>query len=153
MDDMKDALDRAASSPDPAVRNMAIRYRETQQELANYEGFFAIYKQGVKTNGVAPVTRPAAATRSTTAKAPSMSRSDRNDTFSTSMKNILTQNGQPMKLNEVHAAYQAQHPEDPTSKETFRQRLVKRRDIITLVPHQGYLWIDEQPKSEVSENA
>jgi hypothetical protein len=151
MDDMKEALDKAAISSDQAVRNMAIRYREMRNEFEQYEAFFNIYKLGVKPNGTATVVRaPAVVRERTLAPRTSTPRSDRVDTFSTAMQAILIATGHPMKLNEVYTTYQEQHPEDQTTIETFRQRLVKRRGVITLIPRQGYWWADAPLPSETS---
>ena len=154
MDDMKEALDKAAASMDPAVRNMALRYRELQQEFGQYEAFFAIYKQGTSTNGSAPpIARAAAAPRGRApATRQATPRADKVDVFGTAMRTILLENGHPMKLKDVYAVYQQTHPEDQTSIETFRQRLVKRRSMLELIPQQGYWWADA-PLAEVAENA
>jgi len=144
MDDMKEALDKAASSADQAVRNMALRYREMQQEFTQYEAFFAIYKQGVGINGSATAARPPVKGRTPVAKVttPAQPRADRTDSFSVAMQTILTEHGQPMKLNELHAAYQARTPDDPTSSNTFRQRLIKRRGMVVLIEKRGWWWAD-----------
>lgn len=146
MDDMKEALDKAAASSDQAVRNMAIRYREMQNEFNQYESFFTIYKQGIKSNGVTTSVRPPTIVRerNVTPKVSVTSRSDKVDTFGLSVQAILLAAGHPLKLNDLYTTYQEQHPEDQTIDGTFRQRLVKRRDIIPLIKGQngGYWWHD-----------
>ncbi len=147
MDAMKEALDKAASSPDLAVRSMAIDYQETLQKLDRYEAFFDIYKEGIKINGT--VVRPAPRGRApVTAKVAhalalprsSNSGSSKTDGFSLALQAIMVETGHPMKLDELYSGYQQKHPEDPVTKETFRQRLVKRRDTVILIRGQGYWW-------------
>jgi hypothetical protein len=142
MDEMREALDKAAASPDPAVRNMAIKYQEMQQEFGQYEAFFNIYKQGIRKNGAAPAAARSSATRErlhlpTPAARP---RTGRVDNFSAAAQALLLAHGQPMKLKEIYTTYQQAYPEDQTTIETFRQRLVKKRELITLVPRRGYWW-------------
>jgi hypothetical protein len=143
MDDMREALDKAAASSDPAVRNMAIRYREMEQEFGQYQAFFSVYKLGITVNGAAkrgPVNAPRAPVARTT---PAPRRSNKEDTFASAMQALLIEHGQPMKLNDVYSAYTEKHPEDAIPIETFRQRLVKRREPsgpITLIPQRGYWW-------------
>ncbi len=152
MDDVKEALDKAAASSDQAVRSMAIRYRELQNEFNQYEAFFSIYKQGIRSNGTATSTRPPVTReRTPVMRTPAVPRTDRVDTFSLALQTILTTAGHPMKLNEIYTTYQEQHPEDQTTIETFRQRLVKRRGIVTLIPRQGYWWGDA-PLTETPES-
>lgn len=143
MSDMKEALDKAAASSDQAVRSMALRYRELQKEFEQYDAFFVIYKQGVTLNNSAAVARPVAVKeRALVPRAAPVARGSKVDTFSTAMQAILIAAGRPMKLNEVYTTYQEQHQEDQTTIETFRQRLVKRRGTITLIPRRGYWWAD-----------
>lgn len=144
MDEMREALDKAAASPDPAVRNMAIRYQEIRSEFDQYEAFFNIYKQGITKNGTATAVRPAI-TRERV-MVPRASRTHKVDSFSSALQTVITTYGQPMMLKELYSTYLEQHPEDQTTIETFRQRLVKRRKapdgsaLISLVKGRGYWW-------------
>lgn len=145
-DNLKEALDKAAASPDAAVRGMAIRYQEIQRESEQYAAFFSIYREGIKTSASAPLRSAPARTPVVRPAAP---RADRNDTFSSSVHDILMAAGHPMQLKEVHAAYQVAHTDDMTTIETFRQRLFKRRATIVLVS-KGYWWFDTPVPEEAS---
>jgi hypothetical protein len=147
-DNMTEVLDKAASSADQAVRNMAIRYREMRMEFKQYEAFFTIYKKGVESNGTAARIVPRTAPRgrppaAKSARVPSKM-SDKVNGFGVSLQALLAEVGRPMQLDELYLVYSEKHPEDPTEKETFRQRLVKlrQRETITLIKGQGYWWGD-----------
>lgn len=148
-DNMTEVLDKAASSADQAVRNMAIRYREMRMEFKQYEAFFTIYKKGVESNGAAarvvPRTAPRGRPPAAKSRVPSLKMSDKVNGFGVSLQVLLAEVGRPMQLDELYLVYSEKHPEDPvTEKETFRQRLVKlrRAEVITLIKGQGYWWGD-----------
>jgi len=157
MEDMKDALDKAATSPDPAVRNMALRYREMQQEFDQYAAFFTIYKTGITVNGTATHVRPAGRTAPANASAArervalprTRPRTDKIDVFSTDLRDLLLEINRPLRLNEIYTTYRQRRPEDEVSIETFRQRLVKRKQqgMVSLIPQRGYWWA-EAPLTE-----
>lgn len=141
VDDLKEALDKAANSADPAVRNMALEYQELRQKFTRCEVFFEIYKEGSRFTGV-PV-RPVVRGRIPASRpvlVPSRPQTSKADGFSLAMQGILLDAGRPMKLDDLFTVYLQQHPDDQPPKETFRQRLVKRRDVISLVKGQGYWW-------------
>lgn len=149
MDDMREVLDLAASSPDSRVRGMALRYREALDEMDKFVGFFALYKNA-KNEVATPVkVSPAKTPVKTIIKR--RPREPKEDTFAPAIRDIILAHGAPMKLSDMREIYLQQHPNDQTTPETFRQRLVKRRTmpdgitpLIVLVPKRGYWWADQE---------
>jgi hypothetical protein len=122
----KDLLELATSSPDPAVRALAIRRHKLDQEIEVLDGFFNLY--GEESQSHAPSTAALIA--------PDESR---REVFLAAVKNILREASDPLPLATFYEVFQQQHPEIKIStKEYFRQKLYDVRDTISLLPGQGY---------------
>lgn len=133
---LREALEKAAASPDPAVRMTALRYKKLEQEKQVLDGFFQFYTQACADSTVqAPPLRTKATSKSpltVTSRAPM-------DAFLRRVCDLLLSHGQPVRMKRLYGAFYERYPdEDKISEETFRQRLVKKRNIVQLVEHRGY---------------
>ncbi len=170
--DMDAVLSKAASSPDPSVRAMALNYREVEEWLKIMSDFFGIWARGglppfsIQTKAAAEVPAPGVVLRSAaTTRKPRLNsaqaaesrhsragrpklRDDTPDTVTVNVGNILVAHGGPMKLTPLYEAYCRAHPEDNTSMDNFRQRLIhpRRRKFIALTKD-GYWPIDSAPET------
>jgi hypothetical protein len=162
MDDIKLALDKAAASPDPAVRGMALHYTEARNRLAALEAFFAFYAEGAVTvNGKVsaprlmekPVAAPAAPAKPRVApEKKSVGSNAKAEEFTRDILDILRQSDKPVKLPDLQMIYEAMGKEPPLQPEAFRQRMIKRKNdgVIGFIPHVGY-W--PPPSPEVKSDA
>lgn len=151
-DSIKLALDRAASSPDLAVRQMALSYKEKENELDALKSFFSFYATGATANGKShgPLTavEPVRASKPKVAAAKSTGTSVKADTFTAAILDILYKSPEPVKLIDLQMAYEATGLEPPMQKESFRQRMHKRQQEgkVVLIPRVGF-WPPE-PKAD-----
>jgi hypothetical protein len=146
----KEALEKAAASPDPAVRMAATRYYKLQQELHALDGFFTFYSQAYSESAVqAPArAKPAVKTALTLTSRAGM------DAFIRHVCELLRLNGQPVRMKRLYDSFYESYPnEDKVSEETFRQRLVKKRHLVQLIEHRGYWPADtDVPEATDMEN-
>ena len=108
----KELMDAALSSPDAAVRNVALRLKAIEAEKAPLADFLQMY---VKLAGDCL----------TTAAEPQLSGGGNPDTI---LCALLQQIGKPMTLNELHTEFSRRFPtHSPDRKEALRQRLLRLR--------------------------
>jgi hypothetical protein len=110
-DRTKDAMEMAAASPDPAVRQLALSYKAMRQQLEALDGFFAIYNGGVvqPLGGAAPAATngsggPAPVVHKPAAGAPK-------STVTKSLCDILAEKG-PLDMDALHGEYVRRNPDD-----------------------------------------
>src|ERR1700722_388291 len=115
--DTKEALEKAASSPDPAVRMAATRYYKLRKELSDLDGFFSFYVQAYSEAKTAPVikqARPIAQTRASSTRSGM-------DAFIHRVCDLLVKNGKPIKIGRLYETfYESYTDEDKLSLDTFR---------------------------------
>lgn len=159
--EIKDALDKAASSSDPRVRGVAMRCKELQQEYDRLTDFVQIYAGASPATGAVPaavgqlpapsvekkVTAPSAPRGRPAGSGKSSQKVDANDAFSKEICHLIESYQTPLKLGALHAVYLQAHPEDQPSEPTFRQRLIKRKVVIRLIRGVGY-WPENTPLPE-----
>ncbi len=145
---MKDALNKAAASPDPAVRAMALSYTEMEAKMEAMAAFFQFYAEGITAkmpNGkINNHTVSTAAPHAVRARAPSApknpaAKSVKAEDFTKAILNILYNSSEPVKLPELQMAYEALGLEK-MEKESFRQRMHKRQKegSVVLIPRVGF---------------
>ena len=135
---IKPILESAARSPDPMVRNMAIKRMELAQQMDQMDTFFAIYGEAQGAPKPGPAKAAPAAVAKPAAK-PARNRAVSTETldrFVAAARATLLAHGQPMKLPDLFTAMQVQTPDlCPPKPTTFRQRLYASRDRIGLIGH------------------
>jgi hypothetical protein len=127
-------LTLALESPDPVVRNLAIRREEIQREKVRLDNFLGAYAE-------LSAGRPIESLKSrpvTTTPATSRPQTD----FGEEALDIITTFGRPMPFNDFRSAYAAIHGAEP--EQNVRKRLKRRDDIIYMVEGRG-LWPVSQP--------
>jgi hypothetical protein len=156
MDDIKTALDKAAASPDPAVRGMALQYSEARNKLGSLEAFFAFYAEGAAAlNGKHHAVKPTAPPSLPTTAAPPRVRppasaekkpgtNEKAEKFTQDILSILREADAPVKLETLQQAYEALGKEGPLQSETFRQRMISRQKAgtVVLIPRVGF-WLPD----------
>ena len=105
---VKDAMELAAASPDPAVRQLALRYQAMRLEIEALDSFFAVYSGSkplgplavepvaIETKPINGVVRANGTTRPSVAKA---------------LRAILLEKG-PLDLDSLHEEYVRRNPDD-----------------------------------------
>ena len=150
--DMNEILAKAVASADPAVRGVAIRFRRLEQEMVGLNTFLATYGEGIEEAMSIP-SPPKVKAVSTSTK----TSGDRNaaaprassDDFVMRIKAVLTSNGAPLGISALYEAFFVQYPDQTkTSAESFRQKLVKRRHLINLLPGRIGYWPVDVPMPE-----
>lgn len=123
----KGALELAAASPDPAVRQLALHYKSMAQELEALDGFFAVY-----------LDAGTDATPKSAAQAAFRLRPDdvimtspakpRKSTVAKSLRDILTEQG-PLDMGSLHSAYVIRNPDDAgRTREQIRLSVARHPD-------------------------
>ena len=129
-------------SPDPAIRNIAIRRREIDEEAGRLDGFLQLYSDlpaNSVTRGVHPqrdsvMSRPA----------PRFA-----GDFVAMVRAVLREAGRPLMLDELYTAFWARLPEQtPSIKESFRQKLKENRMEIIVLPNKRGYWLADTPLPE-----
>lgn len=139
-EDIKNALDKAASSPDPAVRAMALAYKEIEGRLESLRAFFNFYAEGTTAKSSPIAGGPAQAARQKPPKAPRAGKSVKAEVFTEAILTILHNSSEPVKLPDLQTAYEATGLEPPMQPESFRQRMHKRQKegAVVLIPRVGF---------------
>lgn len=120
-DRARDALELAAASPDPAVRRLAIRYKEIHREIEILDGFFSIYTT-VGGNVTAGITGSAAGNGTSS---PAQEGKAVRPAVAKALQGILAERG-PLDLDSLHAEYVARYPEDAgRTREQVRMGLAR----------------------------
>ena len=118
---VRDPLELAAASPDPVVRQLALRYKELQAEMAPMKAFLDMY-DSVKVGVATPQPQDGKPASSATG-----------DAVVERVKVILVREG-PLDLDALYEQYIKATPEDADrSREAFRVTLAKRRGDISRV--------------------
>src|ERR1700761_3663729 len=151
--EMRAALDKAAASADPAVRAMALNYKEMELKLESLRAFFNFYANGSvpgeisEVRAVQPHPGRPPRTAGTPGRKPGKG-SNKPDAFTEAILGILQRSAAPIRLPELQSAYEALNLEPPMQKESFRQRMHKRQksNEVVLIPRVGF-WLPE-PKTE-----
>jgi hypothetical protein len=147
MPDMKDILDKAASSSDARIRHFAIEYKLAQQKLEQYNAFFELYGEN---SAEQPSTAPSSPSMKLVGvKTRGRRPASGNNTFVPVVVAILNAAGGPMQLPKMHELYLQQNPGHAIAFETFRQKVIGRKDSFYSIRGQGY-WLKGH---EVPENA
>ena len=108
---MKDALELAMMSTDPAVRQLALRFKAMHQEIEALNGFFVIYFGADVPPPVRAEPKAVAGNGATHHKpAVSAAPAAKPPTITKVLQNVLTHG--PLDLDALHAAYVAQVPAD-----------------------------------------
>ena len=111
-DPSKELMDAALSSPDAAVRNVALRLKEIEAEKAPLAEFLNMYVK-LSNSSIANSTEP------------QLNGGGNPDTILCAM---LQQLGKPMTLNDLHTEFSRRFPtHSPDRKEALRQRLLRLR--------------------------
>lgn len=133
---MKIVLEKAASSPDPAVRTAAIHYYKLQQQLHALDGFFSFYGQAQSDASLQEPIKAKPAIKTTSA-APRGGM----DAFIKRVCDLLLRNGQPIGISRLYDTFYQAHPDDDkVSLDTFRQRLFKKRHQVPLLSDGRGYW-------------
>jgi hypothetical protein len=117
----REAVELALSSPDPTIRSVAMRRKAIEPEIAQLDGFLAMYKNlhadpGAAASPPRPDPRPAP---------PPLG------DFVGMVRATLREAGRPLALGALFDAYWARQPEQtPTTKDAFRRRLVTAKDQV-----------------------
>ena len=135
MMELEKVLQIATSSPDPAVRRAAVHYRKLLKEADDLKGFFSFYEQALteaKEQVPVRIVPQQVKTRASSTRS-SM------DAFIRRVCDLLTGNGQPIGISRLYEEfYQKYADEDRVSLDTFRQRLIKKREHVSLLSGRGY---------------
>jgi hypothetical protein len=140
----KGILEKAATSSDPVVRYAAIRRMEIDQEILKLDVFLDYYAsaQGDFKNGAAPSTPHVVKKANVEVDEPSKIKKPRNSKgprVAAAANEILLAHGQPMQLQDLFAALQAQHADIcPPKMESLRPRLHEHRETLQYLKGQGY---------------
>jgi hypothetical protein len=136
MESIEKGLTLALESPDPVVRNLAIRREEIQREMGKLDNFLGAYAElsaGRPIESLKP--RPQVRTAPSVVSRPPVD-------FGVEALDIITAHGQPMSFNDFRAIYADRHGAEP--EQNLRKRLKRRDDIIRTVEGRG-LWPVNQP--------
>lgn len=119
----KGALELAAASPDPAVRQLALHYKSMVQELEALDGFFAVYY------GAGAAAVPAQApTRIASNGAAPPAPAARKIAVAQEIQDILAARG-PLDMDALRAAYVAKNPDDADrTREQIRLSVARHPD-------------------------
>ena len=124
----KEILEVALSSPDAAVRRVALRVKELEIEMRPLVDFLDAHVNSVDAQAAAEGGSAAAAAGSAEA----------------ALLAVMRRHGKPMKLTELHAAFLRQFPMHcPAREEALRQRVLCMRKTNTVVLENGYYSILE----------
>lgn len=144
MTEIKEAIEAAASSQDPAVRGMAIRYKTMERELADMEPFFSFYaKAQGEAAQVKAAAAPAAAAKKPAKpqpKRPAAPASSDMQAFVDQVKQIIAANEHPLSPGEVFLVMQRNGTANGLSQDTVRKRLWDAKNRGLLVSHDGGYW-------------
>jgi hypothetical protein len=124
-DTVEKVLPRALESPDPIVRNIAIRREELLREqvmLDNFLSAYAVLSSGQPISAVKALTRPA----------PPPARPVPID-FGVEAVKIITAHGRPMTFGEFRTAWCAGFGVEP--EQNIRKRLKRLDTIVTIEGH------------------
>jgi hypothetical protein len=124
-------LTLALESPDPVVRNLAIRREEIQREMGKLDGFLGAYAE---LSAGRPLELPKPKPQPVAPRAQA--------DFGEEAVGIIMGHGRPMSFNDFRSAYAAIHGAEP--EQNVRKRLKRRDDIIRMVEGRG-LWPVSQP--------
>jgi len=144
--DMNTILEKAVASADPAVRGVAIRFRRLEHEMVGLNTFLATYGEGLE-EAATTLSTQKQKTAPVHAK-PNGSTGARltSDDFTMRVKTVLTGNGGPLGISALYEAFFTQYPDQTkVSSESFRQKLVKRRNLIDLLPGRAGYWPIDVP--------
>ena len=135
--DIRAVLEKAAASPDPAVRNLAIRHGRLRQELETIDSFFAFYGS-VHAEPIAVQAKPKP-------KVVNGGGGGGSDDFVLRVCEVLKRHGTPMRISHLYEVFFETYSDmTKTAPDTFRQRLFKRRNRIQLIEGIGY-WPADTP--------
>ena len=133
--DMDKILEQAASSPDEAVRQLAIRRRGIEDEIQSMDTFLTMY---------AGLYRPEPRKTSVpvvdgTVK--SVVPKGGKGKLIDAVIELLTKNQHPMKLPELYEAVKAAYGDRcPATESSFRVRMYENRERVAMVRGEGY-WL------------
>lgn len=157
-DRISEALAMAATSLDPAVRNMALRRMEMDQEIKNIDTFLNLYIDLSKTS--TPAAKPTAATKPTAAAKPqAKSKANGNasrhgpskfiprEDFLAAIRTIMLLQASPIRLSVMHNLFLTQYPDLTNSDSTlsFKRRL-NNQDVV--VQGADGLWRLNNPNTQ-----
>jgi hypothetical protein len=135
------AVEMAAQSPDPRVRNVAQRRLEIEREIAPLDGFLSFYCDeavviaSVAAAAAVPVTKKVVSSQPLNGTAPK----GKTERMIDVAKGAIVEYGQPMSLQMLFETMQRDHPAlCLASPESMRARLAEHKD--KLIRHNGGYW-------------
>jgi hypothetical protein len=125
----------ALESPDPVVRNLAIRREEIHRDLARLDNFLGAYAE-LSSGARVPTLSGTDADSSEAKPTPgATSRRNRPD-FGEEVVGIILAHGAPMPFESIRAAYADRHGAEP--EQNIRKRLRRREDVLRVIDGRGF---------------
>ena len=160
---VREPLEIAAASPDPKVRQMAIRRKELEVDIQRLDNFFSLYAGEEPANGngepvaAAPAAKPGRKPRSARPDkdVPKQSvKRGKHGAFLENIKEALLKYG-PLDKESLFARYKEFAPEDTTrTVESMRVSLVRYPSDITRVSKSDKrYWVVGEPLAQTFEEA
>ena len=118
--DMKQALDKAAASPDPVIRNISLEYMKAVNIAERLKPFIEVYVGGLDEIEMLPEQVLPPVRKLAAAPAPRLNGGQ----FAEQIVAILRDIGKPTQYRELYENYTERHG-DGVKPETFRQKLVR----------------------------